>query len=760
MMKSRIAEDSATNRSLPGKLIALLSIVALAMMSLGVYLIWSGYQQEMRDGETTTRNYAAILEARLGATLRRVDADLWELAHTIPVAALSRQAEPRYARETNADLSLHLFNFKEIAGFSVADRNGDTLYSSTSPSTPRVNVSDNSYFRLLRDNPQAGLVFSEVITSRNANRQALVMARALRDGRGGFIGVVFASLELEYFQALFRSLNIGSQGVISLFRSDDNRLVLRWPHLADAVNRARTAQSPIVMRMAAGDRAATLQFVAQNDGVERIYSYQALADYPFDVDVGFGRDDLLANWRTHSLAIGVLGLSLLGLLAGLLFRLWRAVARETVVMAELKENEQALRDSAENLRLFADNVPAMTISLDDKLRIFFANKRYADFFGFDPADIVGRYLREVVGEDAYGEVEGYFAQVLQGHPVTYQRTHKLPGGESRYLEVKLLPHIGDQGKVLGCYAVTADISAHKKAEQALRDSAEKLRLFADNVPAITVSWDENLCCRFANKAFAVVFGLAVEDVIGKHLWELYGAEVYREVEGHFAQVLRGHPVTYQRTHKLPSGESRYLEVKLLPHIGDQGKVQGCYAVTTDITEHKLAQERIQRVAHHDSLTGLPNRMLFNDRLGQAISLARRDSRQFALFYLDLDKFKAVNDTAGHTAGDELLQAVAARIRREVRESDTVARVGGDEFTVILPGITRREEAETVARKIIAALVAPFQLDSQTQSVDIGTSIGIALYPSDAQDADALIKAADAAMYGAKQARSGYRFFGA
>jgi diguanylate cyclase (GGDEF)-like protein/PAS domain S-box-containing protein len=284
----------------------------------------------------------------------------------------------------------------------------------------------------------------------------------------------------------------------------------------------------------------------------------------------------------------------------------------------------------------------------------------------------------------------------------------------------------------------------------LRESAEKLRLFADNVPAMTVSWDENLRCRFANKMFTEFFGVAVEDIIGKHVREVLGEEAYREIEGYFVQVLRGHPVTYQRTRKLANGEARYIEVKLLPQIGDQGKVLGCFAVTTDITEHKLVEERIQRVAHHDSLTGLPNRLLFNDRLEQAISLAKRDSRQFALLYLDLDKFKPVNDTLGHTAGDELLQAVAARIRHQVRESDTVARVGGDEFTVILPSIARRGAAETVARKIIAVVATPFQLGSQKQSVVIGTSIGIALYPTDGRDADALVKAADAALYQAKR----------
>ena len=181
-------------------------------------------------------------------------------------------------------------------------------------------------------------------------------------------------------------------------------------------------------------------------------------------------------------------------------------------------------------------------------------------------------------------------------------------------------------------------------------------------------------------------------------------------------------------------------------------------MTTDITEHKLAEERIQRVAHHDSLTGLPNRLLFNDRLNQAIRLAKRDSRQFALLFLDLDKFKPVNDTLGHGAGDALLQGVAERIRHQVRESDTVARVGGDEFTVILPDIARREEAATVAGKIIAALGAPFQLGAQWPDVEIGTSIGIAVYPTDGGDADALVKAADTAMYSAKQVSGSFRFF--
>lgn len=295
-------------------------------------------------------------------------------------------------------------------------------------------------------------------------------------------------------------------------------------------------------------------------------------------------------------------------------------------------------------------------------------------------------------------------------------------------------------------------------QRALTRGQEELRLFADSIPSMSVSFDENLRCLFANKQYADFFGFDAADIIGKRLREIVGERVYSEIEGHFAQVLQGRPVTYQRTLELKDGDPRYLEVRLRPHIGAQGKVLGCFGVLTDITEHKLTEERIQRMAHHDVLTRLPNRLLFNDRLHQAINLAKRDARQFALLYLDLDNFKPVNDRFGHAAGDELLQGVAARMRRQVRASDTVARIGGDEFTVILSDIARRENAETVARKIIAALGAPFQLSGTKQNVHIAASIGIAIYPENGQDADALASAADTAMYSAKQTGNSFRFF--
>ena len=326
-------------------------------------------------------------------------------------------------------------------------------------------------------------------------------------------------------------------------------------------------------------------------------------------------------------------------------------------------------------------------------------------------------------------------------------------GTERFVSISGDPVIDASGRFMGYRGVGTNITVRRRSEQALRDSAEELRQFAENVPAMTVSWDENLRCNFANKAYLEFFRPACGEVAGRHARDVLGETAFQRAEAQFAKALQGHPVNYQIAVQHPNAETRHLEIKHLPHLGADGKVLGFYSVITDISNFKMVEERIQRVAHHDSLTGLPNRLLFNDRLQQAISLAKRDTRPFALLYLDLNKFKPVNDVLGHAVGDDLLKAVATRIRLQVRESDTVARVGGDEFAVILPAISRREEAETVARKVRVALAAPFQLGSQKQDTEIGASIGVALFPVDARDADSLVIFADTAMYEAKQRKA-------
>jgi diguanylate cyclase (GGDEF)-like protein/PAS domain S-box-containing protein len=185
--------------------------------------------------------------------------------------------------------------------------------------------------------------------------------------------------------------------------------------------------------------------------------------------------------------------------------------------------------------------------------------------------------------------------------------------------------------------------------------------------------------------------------------------------------------------------------------------RGVVWVVEDVTEQRADAARIAFLAHHDQLTGLPNRILLADRLRVAMAQAARNKVSCGVMFLDLDRFKTINDSLGHTVGDELLIEVSRRLKVCVRDSDTVARLGGDEFVVVLPGLKTPEDAEVVAKKIQLSLTAPYGLAGQ--EVLSSPSIGIAMYPADAREADALIRCADEAMYTAKQAgRNDYRFY--
>jgi diguanylate cyclase (GGDEF)-like protein len=196
------------------------------------------------------------------------------------------------------------------------------------------------------------------------------------------------------------------------------------------------------------------------------------------------------------------------------------------------------------------------------------------------------------------------------------------------------------------------------------------------------------------------------------------------------------------------------------YLGESHVIGGFQAqfLWTLLTRLKQTQDQIAHLAYHDALTGLSNRTLFYDRLGQALARARRARQSLAVLYLDLDGFKSVNDTFGHDMGDALLVEAAKRIRSCVREADTVARMGGDEFTVILSDLKSQSHVQRVVQCLLRALAAPLVL--QTRSCQVGVSIGVAFFPDHGQTAEQLIKAADAAMYWAKQnGKNGYRVFG-
>ncbi|MDQ9169696.1 EAL domain-containing protein [Oxalobacteraceae bacterium R-40] len=307
----------------------------------------------------------------------------------------------------------------------------------------------------------------------------------------------------------------------------------------------------------------------------------------------------------------------------------------------------------------------------------------------------------------------------------------------------------------------AQFSQLIRAREALRQSEERFRslieLSSDWV------WEQDEQFRFTffegNKGMQERLGISPTSRIGLRRWDIPALNLNEDDwERHHAQLAR-HEVfndfIIRRTDEL--GRERWMAISGKPVFDSNGQFKGYRGIAKDITERKNSEQHIQYLATHDALTGLPNRPMFSELLNQAIHAAKRYERKFAVLFIDLDRFKLINDSLGHDAGDMLLKTAATRLQRCIRASDVVARLGGDEFVVLAQGIEHEKDVERVADKILKTLFKPVALLGQECRVT--GSIGICMYPAHARDEQSLMKFADAAMYQAKEAgKNQYRFY--
>lgn len=321
---------------------------------------------------------------------------------------------------------------------------------------------------------------------------------------------------------------------------------------------------------------------------------------------------------------------------------------------------------------------------------------------------------------------------------------------------------------------TRHLEAHNLQISSRLERSEKLyRYLVDNSPDVIYTLNHEGIFSFVNKRVTTLLGIDRENLIGKHYSELVHEDDLHLAANVFNERRSGDRATHNVELRLKSlkcvDEDRYFDNTLITIVLNstgmyskgngysKHEFLGTYGVARDITDRKRADELIAYHAYHDILTDLPNRILFKDRLSLAISQSKRDKSELAVMFLDLDRFKRVNDTFGHAKGDELLQLVTARLQASIRGGDTLARLGGDEFTMVLPNLHNRQDAESVASKILDNLHAPFEIDKQL--IHISASIGIAIYPGDGDTIDELLRHADLAMYQVKSMdKNGYHFY--
>jgi diguanylate cyclase (GGDEF)-like protein/PAS domain S-box-containing protein len=405
------------------------------------------------------------------------------------------------------------------------------------------------------------------------------------------------------------------------------------------------------------------------------------------------------------------------------------------------------RQQEHYLRSMLSNIPAMIGYWDKNLHNRFSNKAYSIWFGISSEQLLGKHIRELLGETIFHLNLPYIEAALRGQSQQFERTIPKPGGSGvRYSLAEYIPDIID-GEVQGFFVQVSDITAIKQAEEQLQQlMLEQHAMLDTELIGIVKTVDRRIVWK--NKAINQIFGYESGELLGESTRFLYPDDSSYQQFGEEA-----YPI-------LRSGKSYRKQIEMIRKNGDWIWIDVSGAMLSeidheflwmmsDLTLLKKREVEVEHIAYHDILTGLPNRLLMTDRLNQALAQAVRLDNKLAVCYLDLDGFKPVNDTYGHAAGDKLLKEVAKRMEHSVRANDSVGRMGGDEFVILLTNLENDEEHQVVLQRVLEAINRPFTVVG-SRAVKVGASIGIAMFPADGLEADMLIRHADRAMYDAKQ----------
>lgn len=404
------------------------------------------------------------------------------------------------------------------------------------------------------------------------------------------------------------------------------------------------------------------------------------------------------------------------------------------------------------------------------------NRGAERIFGYGAAEMIGKSRASLIPEFLKAEDAKVMNHVIEGKTTLNRETvwqHK----DGRFVDVAVsFSPVVEGEKVVRLSVFVSDITERKRMERALMESERKqrhraaeLKVVLDMLPAAVCIANDPECKSITGNRMAYDLlrlpqgsNLAVAETDGETPASFRMYRNARALEAHELPVqmaaFRGIEVRdFEQDVVFDDGSIRHLIGNAAPLRDAGGKVYGAVGAFIDITTRRNMEEQIRRMAHFDSLTNLPNRILLMDRLEQALAISQRNHSKTSVIFMDLDHFKEINDSLGHHVGDMLLQQVAERIRSALREVDTVSRLGGDEFVVVLPELRHTEDATTIAQKLVRALDEDFFISGD--KLRISPSLGISVYPDHAADASTLIRLADKAMYHAKQGgRNTYRFY--
>ena len=410
-----------------------------------------------------------------------------------------------------------------------------------------------------------------------------------------------------------------------------------------------------------------------------------------------------------------------------------------------------------------DNVPARVAYIDTEHRFRFLNRHNEEWLGESRKDLTGRKVAEVIGEERFAQLQPLLSRVLKGEVVATEQMLVQPLGDPRWEAIHYAPNRDSEGKVIGIYAVHTDIHDQKNNEDALRRANWMLSSHISNTPLAVLEWDRDFrLVRWSPQA-ENIFGWTADEVLGMPIDDnalMHDAD-RDALAGVLATLTSGDEprATGLTRNNRKDGDTIWCEWYHSALLDADGKIASILSFVQDVSSRIQAEERLQYMATRDALTGLPNRLLLHERLTQAIAQAKRGGRRVGVLFIDLDRFKNVNDTLGHRIGDELLKGVTKALSTALRETDLLARLGGDEFMVIVDDFEEPAVLGRIAQKLLDAIAQPFKIEEH--DIYVTSSIGISVYPDDSDDPEELLKHADVAMYRSKElGRNTYQFLDA
>ncbi len=643
-----------------------------------------------------------------------------------------------------------------ILQLSVIGPDGYLKQSSiASQSHSRIDLRDREHFRAHLDLKKDELFISKPVLGRASGKWSVQLSRRMSNADGSFGGVMVASIDPDAFRRVLTSVDIGAEGFISIIGTDG---ILRAVGRRDAgrlgVDLSRT---PLFEHYRNRPQGWFYVSSTVTDRVPRLLTYRAIPDYPLLIAVGVSTDDIFAKIEAkrrayYAVATILTVLILIVVVASMRQRMAQQRISEDLRLQNIRF-DIALRNMGQGLCVF-----------DAEKKLAVCNERYATMYQLPPelqragtphTEIIAHRIAHGIlkGESDADAVQRKLLALAQLPAAARSvRVDELANGH--LISIAREPIEGG-----GWVATHEDITERKRAEWELDRARRFLDTVIENVPMpIVVKDPETRKFLLVNRAYETFIGMPREKLIGVTAHDLFPADQADLIDRFDTEALNLGERKVTAELELDSAEtgSRICTTTRLVVRDERDRPRYLIVVIEDVTERKKTESQIAHMAHHDPLTGLLNRTRFAERLEQALTQVRRGG-QVAVLLLDLDHFKHINDTAGHLIGDNVLKTVAARLRSCVRETDTVARLSGDEFAIIQTGVEKSADVTVLAERIQNAIKQPFDLAGLHAAVNV--SIGISRAPDDAADPTELMKKADLALYKAKtDGRATYCFF--